>query len=396
MPGGVTLLVTGDEEIGSPSSRGAHRGGGGGLLAPRSSSRRRERRRAEDRAEGRVALPGAGRGAGGARRARAGARRQRDRRARPPGARRRGARRPGARHVRDPDGAVLGNHVQHGARGRLVRRRRADVGQRRAGPGGRGDAVAAAGRAGRGAPGERRAEPGAAVGRGVGASCSRGPAGWPRCSGWRPCTAAAVGGASDGNFTAGVGTPTLDGLGAVGGGAHADDEHVRVAELPGRAALIAALISDLLDGAPAGSPAARDDSGSTRRSARTSVTAADRSRPLRAALAAGVTVRELSSIDELTAVIGLFDEIWAPEDGNSLMHVDLLRALTKAGNYASGRLRPRVREAPRGLRGVLRAAVARGAAQPHRGRAARRARAVRRVRAEAAPAGVGATPRASP
>jgi predicted GNAT superfamily acetyltransferase len=56
----------------------------------------------------------------------------------------------------------------------------------------------------------------------------------------------------------------------------------------------------------------------------------------RAALAAGVTVRALSSIDELTAVIGLFDEIWAPEDGNSLMHVDLLRALTKAGNYAGG------------------------------------------------------------
>src|SRR3984885_10387816 len=67
-------------------------------------------------------------------------------------------------------------------------------------------------------------------------------------------TAAAGGGASDGNFTAGVGPPTLDGLGAAGGGAHADDEHVRVAELPGRAALIAALISDLLDGAPAGSP----------------------------------------------------------------------------------------------------------------------------------------------
>jgi glutamate carboxypeptidase len=66
--------------------------------------------------------------------------------------------------------------------------------------------------------------------------------------GLAPLTAAAVGGASDGNFTAGVGTPTLDGLGAAGGGAHADDEHVRVAELPGRAALIAALISDLLDG----------------------------------------------------------------------------------------------------------------------------------------------------
>jgi len=57
---------------------------------------------------------------------------------------------------------------------------------------------------------------------------------------------AAVGGASDGNFTAGMGVPTLDGLGAVGGGAHADHEHVLVAELPGRAALLAALIADIL------------------------------------------------------------------------------------------------------------------------------------------------------
>jgi glutamate carboxypeptidase len=61
-----------------------------------------------------------------------------------------------------------------------------------------------------------------------------------------PLGQAAVGGASDGNFTAGVGTPTLDGLGAVGGGAHADHEHVLVAQLPGRAALLAALINDLL------------------------------------------------------------------------------------------------------------------------------------------------------
>jgi glutamate carboxypeptidase len=58
--------------------------------------------------------------------------------------------------------------------------------------------------------------------------------------------AAAVGGASDGNFTAGVGTPTLDGLGAVGGGAHADDEHVLVEELAGRTALLGALVADLL------------------------------------------------------------------------------------------------------------------------------------------------------
>ncbi|MFD5190880.1 M20 family metallopeptidase [Streptomyces sp. NPDC058357] len=55
----------------------------------------------------------------------------------------------------------------------------------------------------------------------------------------------AVGGGSDGNLTAGAGTPTLDGLGAVGGGAHADDEHVTVAELPRRAALVASLVASL-------------------------------------------------------------------------------------------------------------------------------------------------------
>lgn len=59
--------------------------------------------------------------------------------------------------------------------------------------------------------------------------------------------AGSVGGASDGNFTAGVGTPTLDGLGAVGAGAHADHEHVLVAELPRRTALLAALIADLVE-----------------------------------------------------------------------------------------------------------------------------------------------------
>lgn len=58
----------------------------------------------------------------------------------------------------------------------------------------------------------------------------------------------AVGGASDGNFTAGLGLPTLDGLGAVGGGAHADDEHVVVAHLPERTALLAALVDDILGG----------------------------------------------------------------------------------------------------------------------------------------------------
>lgn len=55
-----------------------------------------------------------------------------------------------------------------------------------------------------------------------------------------------VGGASDGNYTAGVGVPTLDGLGAVGGGSHADHEHVLVDEIAPRTALLVALIRDLL------------------------------------------------------------------------------------------------------------------------------------------------------
>ena len=53
---------------------------------------------------------------------------------------------------------------------------------------------------------------------------------------------AAVGGGSDGNFTAGLGIPTLDGLGAVGDGAHANHEHIVISALPRRAALVASLI----------------------------------------------------------------------------------------------------------------------------------------------------------
>lgn len=56
----------------------------------------------------------------------------------------------------------------------------------------------------------------------------------------------AVGGGSDGNFTAGVGTPTLDGLGAVGDGAHAEGEHVLLSEMPVRAALLAGLVREVL------------------------------------------------------------------------------------------------------------------------------------------------------
>jgi glutamate carboxypeptidase len=59
--------------------------------------------------------------------------------------------------------------------------------------------------------------------------------------GWK-LEEAAVGGGSDGNFTAGLGIPTLDGLGGVGDGAHATHEHILISELPRRAALIARLI----------------------------------------------------------------------------------------------------------------------------------------------------------
>jgi glutamate carboxypeptidase len=58
--------------------------------------------------------------------------------------------------------------------------------------------------------------------------------------------AAEVGGASDGNFTAALGVPTLDGLGSVGGGAHARDEHVLVEEMPVRAEMVARLLESLL------------------------------------------------------------------------------------------------------------------------------------------------------
>ncbi len=54
-----------------------------------------------------------------------------------------------------------------------------------------------------------------------------------------------VGGGSDGNFTAGAGVATLDGLGAVGDGAHAEGEHVLVSQLEPRARLLAALLDDL-------------------------------------------------------------------------------------------------------------------------------------------------------
>ena len=56
----------------------------------------------------------------------------------------------------------------------------------------------------------------------------------------------AVGGGSDGNFTAAAGVATLDGLGAVGGGAHADHEWVDVATLIPRSQLLTSLVRQIV------------------------------------------------------------------------------------------------------------------------------------------------------
>jgi len=61
-----------------------------------------------------------------------------------------------------------------------------------------------------------------------------------------PLRGALAPGGSDGQLTAALGIPTLDGLGAVGGNAHAEGEWVEVERMPERAALLAALMRDLL------------------------------------------------------------------------------------------------------------------------------------------------------
>jgi glutamate carboxypeptidase len=61
-----------------------------------------------------------------------------------------------------------------------------------------------------------------------------------------PLGCAEVGGASDGNFAAAAGAQVLDGLGAVGGGAHAPHEWLSLKSIEERSALLHALIKDLL------------------------------------------------------------------------------------------------------------------------------------------------------
>ena len=65
--------------------------------------------------------------------------------------------------------------------------------------------------------------------------------------GMPPLGHASVGGASDGNFAAAAGAQVLDGLGAVGDGAHAAHEWVDITTLENRSALLHALIKDILN-----------------------------------------------------------------------------------------------------------------------------------------------------
>jgi glutamate carboxypeptidase len=66
-----------------------------------------------------------------------------------------------------------------------------------------------------------------------------------RRAGLGELTSAAVGGGSDGSLTAGIGTPTLDGLGAVGEGAHTSNERIRIGEFLPRTALLAGLVEEI-------------------------------------------------------------------------------------------------------------------------------------------------------
>ena len=57
-------------------------------------------------------------------------------------------------------------------------------------------------------------------------------------------THASAGGGSDGNYTAAIGTPTLDGLGPLGDGAHTDHEFLNIPSMADSATLVAALLRE--------------------------------------------------------------------------------------------------------------------------------------------------------
>ena len=115
-----------------------------------------------------------------------------------------------------------------------------------------------------------------------------------------------------------------------------------------------------------------------------------------AAAGAGVRIRELAELPDLAAACALFDKIWQPgPGGQSPLHAELLRALTKAGKQLRvRRVRRRDGRPHRRVHGVLRAAGGGVAAQPHRGGPRRTGIAPRGgLRAEGSPAGLVPAPR---
>ena len=56
-----------------------------------------------------------------------------------------------------------------------------------------------------------------------------------------------TGGGSDGNFTAALGVPTVDGLGAMGGGSHSIGEYIEIDALPSRFAMLLGLLERIPD-----------------------------------------------------------------------------------------------------------------------------------------------------
>ena len=253
---------------------------------------------------------------------------------------------------------------------------------------------------------DRRAEPAAARAPRPRPRCSSAPRRSPYGSGCRRSRSAAVGGASDGNFTAGVGTPTLDGLGAVGGGAHADDEHVLVDELPGRTRAAGRagrrpagdpLPDERLE--PTGAhdhdePGEREQHGCRdQRDDRRADVDLDRPsrRPTRPRGGRCVGARARPTSPSSTRWSRLFATIWG-RDGNPPVTLELLRAFTKAGNYVGGAFDGDARWSARASasstrRPRTRCTATSPASSPGVGRSQRR------LRAQAAPARVGAAAR---
>lgn len=181
-----------------------------------------------------------------------------------------------------------------------------------------------------------------------------------------------VGGGSDGNKTAALGVPTLDGLGAVGGGAHSSDEHVVADRLAERAALLCGLVELLRDNGPV-SPRAlpggpriqtpggrmygphqhrasglRHDTGmadlASRSAAPPTLPRPGSASPSvdravadadAAAAAADVVVREVGDPPTLARICAMFRRIWREDPSDPSLTPLLLHALSYAGNYVA-------------------------------------------------------------